>query len=372
MTRLEKPAHLCHSQLADPRDVRKCICPLDRCLGGDCEACFGSTSAPLLPGPHVEEDRVRGYYIDFRVRARFPRTVPPWVTPREFHVATCQAGLASYERFLAGDGEDWLAGAIAVGRWLVEHQTRGGIQDGGWQHLEAYAHTFALRPPWLSAMAQGEGASLLVRLYLETADEAFAEAAQGALKPLAIPTEQGGVQALLGGRAFPEEYPTSPPSFVLNGAFFALWGCYDVWLGLGEEDAGRAFRDGVETLAVNLHRWDTGYWSRYDLHPHPVAHVASASYHQLHINLLRAMSRIAPRREFADNLALFEEYAASKMNQSRAFVRKAMFRLVVPRNSVFALRLPWARTGPGTLALPPDDAFTREGPHPTSTDGEKQ
>jgi len=325
--------------------VEKCICPPDHCLGGGCEACFGSKSAPLLPGVHFDGDRVRGYYIDLRVRARFPGLVPLWVTPGEWLVATCQAGLASYERFLAGDGDDWLTGAIAVGRWLVDQQTRGGSQDGGWQHTGAYAHTFDLRPPWLSAMAQGEGASLLVRLYLETAEESFAEAARRALKPLARPTEGGGVQALLDGRAFPEEYPTSPPSFVLNGAFFALWGCYDVWLGLGDEDAGRAFREGVETLAVNLHRWDTGYWSRYDLYPHPVVNIASARYHRLHVNLLRAMSRIAPRSEFAEALGRFEEYAASNVNRGRAFLGKALFRVVVPRNSIFALRLPWARAG---------------------------
>jgi heparosan-N-sulfate-glucuronate 5-epimerase len=343
MTPLGQSARLCRPLLADRRDASRCNCPPRSCLGGGCEACFGSKSAPLLPGRHVDTEGVRGYYIDLSVRARFPARVPPWVTPGIWYVATSQAGLASYERFLAGDGDQWLAGAIEVGRWLVDQQQHGGIHDGGWQHLDAYAHTFDLRPPWLSAMAQGEGASLLVRLNRETGEDRFAEAAQRALKPLAISSEQGGVQALLNGRAFPEEYPTAPPSYVLNGAFFALWGCYDVWLGLGDEDAGRTFREGVETLATNLHLWDTGYWSRYDLYPHPVVNIASARYHQLHVNLLRSMSRIAPNREFPEALARFEEYACSKMKRSRAFLNKAVFRLVVPRNRLLALRLPWAR-----------------------------
>ena len=320
-----------------------CTCPPARCLGGGCEACFGSKSAPLLPGRYVDGERVRGYYIDLAVRARFPGRVPLWVTPGNWHVATCQAGLASYERFLAGDGDAWLEGAIAVGRWLIDQQTRGGRQDGGWPHLDAYAHTFDLDPPWLSAMAQGEGASLLVRLNLETGEEVFADAARRALRPLARSTVDGGVQATLDGRAFPEEYPTSPPSFVLNGAFFALWGYYDVWLGLGDEEAGHDFRDGVETFAANLHRWDTGRWSRYDLYPHPVVNLASPSYHRLHISLLRAMNEIAPRPEFAETLARFEGYAVSNVNRSRAFLGKAVFRVVVPRNKLFALRLPWAR-----------------------------
>jgi heparosan-N-sulfate-glucuronate 5-epimerase len=286
---------------------------------------------------------VRGYYIDLAGRARFPANVPLWVTPGRWLVATCQAGLASYERFLAGEGDDWLAGAIAVGRWLVEQQTLEPSQEGGWQHVDAYAHTFQLRPPWLSAMAQGEGASLLIRVYLETGEDVFAEAAARALKPLARPVEEGGVQALLEGCPFPEEYPTSPPSFVLNGAFFALWGCYDAWLGLGDAEAGRMFVEGVDALAENLDRWDTGYWSRYDLYPHPVVNIASARYHRLHISLLQAMSRVAPRPEFAETLARFEAYAASSLNRSWAFLRKVAFRVIVPRNRLLALRLPWTR-----------------------------
>jgi heparosan-N-sulfate-glucuronate 5-epimerase len=343
MARPPEPPHLCRSALTDRLGAHACICPPEYCLGGPCDACFGPKSAALAPGRRVAVDRVSGYHIDLRVRARFAGRLPPWVEPGNWHVATCQAGLASYERYLDGDGAEWLEGALAVGRWLVDQQVRTGSQVGGWRHLETYAHTFDLRPPWLSGMSQGQGASLLVRCHLETGDEEFAEAARRALRPLATATLQGGVEALLGGRPFPEEYPTIPPSFVLNGAFFALWGYHDVGLGLGDEGAAQAFAEGAETLALNLHRWDTGRWSRYDLYPHPVANIASPAYHRLHINLLRAMERVAPRREFAETLARFEHYALSEVNRSRAFVDKAVFRIVVPRNRFLALRLPWAR-----------------------------
>ena len=82
---------------------------------------------------------------------------------------------------------------------------------------------------------------------------------------------------------FPEEFPTDPPSLVLNGGIFALWGDYDIWIGLGDADARKRFEDGVETLARNVHRWDTGYWSRYDLYPHRIVNLASPWYHTLHI-----------------------------------------------------------------------------------------
>jgi hypothetical protein len=285
---------------------------------------------------------VRGYYIDLRVKADVPRWPRPWVEPGNYYVAVCQWGLGAFERYLAGDGEEWLAAALDVGKDLLGQQLEGGPQDGGWAHRQPFPHTYRLEPPWLSAMAQGQGASLLARLYVETGDERLAEAAQRALAPFRIPSGAGGVRAELDGRPFPEEYPTSPPSFVLNGAIFALWGLHDVAVALGDRSARQAFNDGVETLAANLHRWDAGYWSRYDLYPHPVLNVASSSYHVLHVSQLRALHTIAPHPVFSETADRFERYAASATNRARAFVRKGLFRVCVPRNRLLAHRLPWS------------------------------
>ena len=51
---------------------------------------------------------------------------------------------------------------------------------------------------------------------------------------------EGGVQARLGDGPWPEEYPTDPPSYVLNGGIFALWGLYDVGEGAGRRGRPRA------------------------------------------------------------------------------------------------------------------------------------
>jgi hypothetical protein len=108
-------------------------------------------------------------------------------------------------------------------------------------------------------MAQGEGASLLVRMYQETSDERFAEAA-------------GGV--------------------------FAIWGCFDVAHALGDARAKKLLDASVDTLAAMVDRYDTGYWSSYDLFPHPVANVATPPYHRLHIQQLKAMALLTNRSEF--------------------------------------------------------------------------
>jgi heparosan-N-sulfate-glucuronate 5-epimerase len=308
---------------------------------------LSSARSFFLPvGPDIGAGEVRGYYIDLRVKAGEPSWPPASLAPETepLWVDVAQWGLGAYERYLAREGEQWLAAAVAVGEELLRRQERGGARDGGWLHARPFPHTFRLHPNWLSGMAQGEGASLLVRLRLATGEEGFAEAARRALGPLSVPTSEGGVQALLDGSPLPEEYPTEPPSFVLNGAIFALWGLYDVGVALGHRESMQAFEEGVDALAKNLHRWDTGYWSRYDLAPHPVVNVASSFYHSLHVNQLEALNRIAPRPELEEGRARFEAYAQSRANRWRAFGRKAVFRMVVPRNKLLARRLPWTRT----------------------------
>jgi heparosan-N-sulfate-glucuronate 5-epimerase len=306
---------------------------------------FSSVSSFSLPaGERVEPGKVRGYYIDMRIKADAPRWPPPEaIAPAEdLYVAAIQWGLGSYERYLAGEGERWLALARQCADELVGRQEPGGPLAGGWMHRREFDHTFALRAPWLSAMAQGEGASLLVRMFGETHDERYAEAARRALRPLTVDTGTGGVRAALDGRAFPEEYPTHPPSFVLNGGMFAMWGLYDVGVGLRESGTLAEFEAAVDTLAMNLHRWDLGYWSRYDLFPHPVPNVASSFYHDLHINQLRSMHLLAPRSELLATAERWEGYAASARNRRRAFAQKGLFRLLVPRNRALARRLPWS------------------------------
>jgi heparosan-N-sulfate-glucuronate 5-epimerase len=291
----------------------------------------------LSVGSNVSEAGVGGYYIDFSRKTTDPSWPPRWLRPTMRHVVAIQWALGCFERYLSGEGDAWLAGAVDAAEYLVSTQVRQGTHDGGWLHNAPMPHTFRLETPWLSAMAQGEAASLLVRVYSLTGQERFAEAATRALRPMSIPASGGGVLAELEtGGFFAEEYPTHPPSHVLNGGIFALWGCYDVGIGLGLTAAKHEFEQGVDALARGIHRWDTGSWSRYDLFPHPVVNVASSSYHVLHINQLRAMQMIAPRDQLEAAAARFEGYWGSRANRARAFAQKALFRCLVPRNRVFA------------------------------------
>jgi heparosan-N-sulfate-glucuronate 5-epimerase len=273
-----------------------------------------------------------------RAKATVAEWPPGWAPSLDGHyVSLIQFALGCYERFLGGEEEVWLQTALAAGRHLVAKQE----PDGSWLNNLSVPHTFSLGAPWRCGMAQGEAASLLVRLFLTTGEEVFARAARAALAPLSRSSANGGVSASLEGAAWPEEFPTQPSSFVLNGAMFGWWGLRDVAVGLGDEEAARAFETGVETLAANLWRFDTGGWSLYCLYPHPVRPVASSFYHALHIEQLKAMNVLAPRPEFSEMQARWQAYFESSRLRWLAFSRKVLFRLMVPRNRLVANRLPW-------------------------------
>ncbi len=297
----------------------------------------GSFSPPV--GSRIDSEGVSGYYIDFSSKADSTEWPPDWLPAPEdrIHVASTQLALGCIERYLAGDGDEWLATAITIADELIEEQG----SDGGWPHQIAMPHSYWLPPPWLSAMAQGEGASVFVRLHGLTKDERYAEAALAALKPMRTPTREGGVATELGGGFFPEEYPTNPSSYVLNGAIFALWGLRDVGLGLDDRPAMDLYEEGVETLAREINRFDTGSWSLYDLFPHPIPNIASGAYHQLHITQLEALTVVSPRPELIAATERFRDYQQSRAAKTRATATKVAFRLVVPRNTRVAERLPW-------------------------------
>lgn len=310
---------------------------------------MGSRIAPEMPA---------GYYIDLREKAEVAAWPPPWHPYPGYHryIALGQWGLAAFERHVLGEGGAWFDAALAAGEHLIATQVRDGILQGAWHEPEDFPHTLRVRGPWVSGMAQGLCASLLARLVVATGREDLAEAGRLAMRPMLVPTERGGCAAELAGMSFPEEYPTIPPSFVLNGAIYAAYGIIDVGLVTGDEEIRAMAEETVDSISTNLHRWDTGYWSRYDLFPHTLLNIASLSYHILHVNQLRALQLMAPRPEIAATAKRFAAYAANPACRARALARKVAFRLVIPRNR-FGRRLPWVHRGhkPGESSTTPGE-----------------
>ena len=241
--------------------------------------------------------------------------------------SVAQLGLAAWQ--LRARETAWLDVAARAARWLAENLD----ESGRLSYLFPMPHTYRLRAPWHSAMAQGEAASLLVRAGDALTEASLAEAAERAVSALVEP-KHGLVVATPQGPTL-QEYPTDPPSHVLNGWIFGLWGLYDVSLAGGPraDDASRAFAAGVVALAGRLPMYDAGLgWSRYDLYPHPIVHVSSPFYQRLHAEQLLATSRLRPDLpELAATAERWRRAVGRPITRGVAVARKVAFRVVRPR-----------------------------------------
>ena len=95
-------------------------------------------------------------------------------------------------------------------------------------------------------------------------------------------------------------YPTTPPSFVLNGFIYSLIGLLDVFsLTPPDRTAGNAkvlFDDGMRSLKKMLPLFDTGSGSVYDLRHLTLGgiapNIARWDYHSTHINQLLLLATV--------------------------------------------------------------------------------
>ena len=252
--------------------------------------------------PHPAElawdDPLRSYHYDLRRKAdyggRFLGPLPLSVyagTEYLNPVHVSQFGLGHLQLYLDGGDESHLDTARAVADALIDAGTEeaGGIV---WRY--PIPHRGAVS--WLSAMAQGQAASPLLRTGSLVGSARHLEAARAALVPFERDIESGGVRAYLRGAVWFEEYAVHPPAYTLNGFIVALLGLYDAYR-LAPDGASRyrrMFEDGTATLKARLAAFDAAGWSRYDLAykavgPARFRNLASPFYHRFHLELLQVM-----------------------------------------------------------------------------------
>ena len=134
--------------------------------------------------------------------------------------------------------------------WLRDRQRA----DGAWTYAFDFdAVGLPMRAPWISAMAQGMGISVLVRAH-QLHPHRYLRAARRALIPFTRSVRDGGMRSNWDGRPWYEEYPGTPSQHVLNGFEFALIGLHD--LAGDSRRAKRLWRVGVASLAARIAVFD--------------------------------------------------------------------------------------------------------------------
>jgi len=243
-------------------------------------------------------------------------------------IAIAQWGLGNYNLFCQTQGNERKKRFLAASDWLRSQLDQNSPGTWTWNHHFDWEYRSPLKAPWYSALAQGQGISLLVRAYRESGDAVYLEAANRAFTSFLMSTRDGGVTFTdKRGNLWFEEYIVSPPTHILNGFIWAAWGVYDYFLATQNTAARDLFARAVLTLRTNLDRYDNGFWSLYEQSGTLLPMVASPFYHRLHVVQLRVMHRLTGDGTFAKFADKWEACARSRFKRTRALCYKSAFKL---------------------------------------------
>jgi hypothetical protein len=197
-----------------------------------------------------------------------------------------------------------------------------------WNHHFDWEYRTPLKAPWYSALAQGQGISLLLRAYQTTGFSNYFDAAGLAFNSFLKSSDQGGITFTDDdGDLWFEEYVVSPPTHILNGFIWATWGIYDYFLATKNTMAKDLFDKAVHTLEANIDHYDLGFWSLYEQSGTRLPMVASPFYHRLHVVQLRVMHLLTGNKIFADYAERWQNYSTSRSKRTRALCYKGAFKL---------------------------------------------
>lgn len=238
-------------------------------------------------------------------------------------VTIAQFAFHEYARYAASEANDAKVRFLAQAEYFVRAQRA----DGGYPYEEPLPD-YGATAGWLSGMAQGEAASVLLRAHSLTNDERFRDAGVRALEPLKHDTRAGGASFIRDGAVFFEEVATPEPCHILNGHLFAAFGVWEyARLGLGSADVRLLHEDAAKTLARWLRRFDDDGWSLYDLAigESGARHIAPLWYHHFHIAQLNVYAQMTGNPLFHDMADRWERALGDIGVRARVWRRNATY-----------------------------------------------
>jgi heparosan-N-sulfate-glucuronate 5-epimerase len=289
--------------------------------------------------PNLTTNALGDYYMLFTEKADYAGAYDSQGIPMlDYHgrigvqynpIAIAQYGLGNYNLFRRARDPQRRKRFFLVADWLCSRLESNPRGLAVWNHHFDWEYRDTLKAPWYSALAQGQGISVLTRAHQESGEIRYLVAAQHALASFYQPVNAGGIAFTdESDDLWFEEYIVSPPTHILNGFIWASWGVYDYFLLTRDQSARDLFSRAVQTLLHNLDRYDLGFWSLYEQSGTRLPMVASAFYHRLHIVQLRIMHRITREDLFASVADRWERYAQSRTNRSHALLYKSAFKLL--------------------------------------------
>ncbi len=266
-------------------------------------------------GKCFTKTELTGYYNDLTEKVtRQPDLLDTDKLPRHptakneqvyFPVAVFQYGLGAYDLYLLNGDTRCLDKFLQSAQWALDNQE----PSGAWNNF-----FFSYPQAPYGAMAQGEGASLMLRAYKYTHNEHFLQAAKQAIDFMLKPISEGGTSSYENGQPILMEYTHLPA--VMNGWIFAWFGLYDYVIATNDESHYKnMLQKSLMALEERMPLFTTCYWSKYDMGKR----IASPFYHQIHIALAQAMHQLTGHQLFDDYARRWQNNENNRLCKWRAF-----------------------------------------------------
>jgi heparosan-N-sulfate-glucuronate 5-epimerase len=229
-----------------------------------------------------------------------------------FSITIFQYGLGAYDLWIMTRNPQYRVLFLRTVEWALENQ----LADGAW---DTFSIVGAENP--YSSMAQGEGASLLVRAYKDTGDDKYLAAAKNAVDFMCLSVTEGGCTHYCNEKMWFKEYIVEP--VVLNGWIFSIWGLYDYYKVTKDGKYQQLLDRAIATLEKDVALFDCQYWSRYNAGNK----LTSPFYHRLHIAQLKVMYDLFGCSTFNEYADKWEKYQRNRLYFCMAFLVKVSQKL---------------------------------------------
>lgn len=288
----------------------------------------------------IETETLGPYYMRFDAKADYSAQLDSNGVPMLDYrgtkglqynpIAIAQYCLGNHTLWLDNQSDERLERVESSATWLIDNLKPNQQDVPVWVHNFDWEYVERLVAPWHSGLAQGQGISALLRAHQATGNRKYLDAAKTAFEAFQSDVAHGGViYTDPEGNPWIEEYIVSTPTHILNGFIWALWGVLDLHLVTNDERAKSLWDNCLNTLSTQLETFDLGRWSLYDQSGSKrLPMLASNFYHSLHVTQLEVMTQITGDNSFAELATKWDQYTHSRINRSRAFVQKALFKLL--------------------------------------------
>lgn len=274
-------------------------------------------------GKHFCKSELKGYYNNMKEKVSYmPHLVESEEMPiihtetgRDFYfpVAIFQFSFGILDFYYETREKKYIDKFHQCAEWAVNNQ----LENGAWDN---FSYIYKDNP--YGAMAQGEGASLLIRAYTLFGDEKYMDAAKKAIDFMLLDVKEGGCTLYQNNDVSLLEYTHLP--IVLNGWIFSWWGLYDYCLVKKDERTYKIMQDSLQTLIKRLPLFSNKYWSMYDMN----RKIASPFYHNLHIAQMQAMHELTEEKVFDHYAKLWKRRQNNYICKTIAFAKKSFQKII--------------------------------------------